>query len=571
MILPHLAFILSYFLYTAAFIKNSTVIIYPVYLAPVAIYSFLCLAAFVLSRTEKTDFLNKLKIVSNALYVFLILAAAGIFVKISLPDPHNFILRKLELLLGASYALYIFLLAGYFLYRIYKTVDIEKTETKRVFAFIFYFLFVLYFSASLWFNYANQPTGDEPEYLMTAYSMEKDHDMDLANNFSNQDYKAFYNKELLPQSKPVNKRIYSYHPVLISVCILPFFSMAGRLGVTVFINMLSAFFIALIFYFLAGIYGENKMPVFAALLCAFSLPVFMFSNQICSEILSGILILGATIIVLNKKKYFFAGCAVAALIPWSHPRNIIIWLCLGIITIIEYRREIHKIAVFIIIQAVSGILLLWFNYSHYGSIMPGAYTDTSALPGAKAAFSFNPGGIAGLFFDQEFGLFFYTPAFAVFLAGILLLYKTNRKIFFYSLLLFVPYFAMLSSYAGWSGGGGASPRFFVPVIFIFVLFVYEALRTIKEKIEIYAAQILCFTGIAVSLVIFMVPWFRWNKGLGENWMLKFISGMLHVNIAGIFPSFWAGNKPSIASAIFWCGIVIFINLYLFFSHIKKRK
>ena len=43
-------------------------------------------------------------------------------------------------------------------------------------------------------------TGDEPFYLMTAYSMLHDHDIDETNNFANHDWLRFYPDYPLPQT-----------------------------------------------------------------------------------------------------------------------------------------------------------------------------------------------------------------------------------------------------------------------------------------------------------------------------------------------------------------------------------
>lgn len=42
-------------------------------------------------------------------------------------------------------------------------------------------------------------TGDEPFYLMTAYSLQHDHDIDETNNFANRDWLHFYPSYPLPR------------------------------------------------------------------------------------------------------------------------------------------------------------------------------------------------------------------------------------------------------------------------------------------------------------------------------------------------------------------------------------
>jgi hypothetical protein len=542
---------------------------YAVVLAPLVIYAQVFLVSYLLSRIEKTRFWIKFRVASDSLYVFMLLLSAPLLLKINIPDPHNFPLRKLELLLGAAYAGFVLILAGYFLYRYFKARDASKMKTRQGFMLVFVFAFAFYFSLSLWFNYANQPTGDEPEYLMMAQSMAKDGDLDLSNNYAAKEYTSFYNKELVPQGLQREGRLYSYHPFMVSAVMLPFYAVMGRSGATLLMNALCALIAALSYILMRKVFEKGKTAIYAALAAAVSLPLIMFSNMICSESLSGALLLGALCLLLYEKKRVAAVAIVSCFIPWAHPRNILLWLALGAIAVFEYRKEIKNAAVYAAAQAASGALLLFSNYLRFGSFMPGAYTDTARLPGQGAAFKLNAYGIFGLLFDQEFGLLFYTPVFALFAAGLVILYRNDKKIFWYCAALFFPYYAMLSSYSGWSGGGGASPRFFVPVIFLFTLFAAAAVEGIKDKIKIAAVKFLLWAGFIVSLVISMVPWFRWNKGAGDNWILKFISGFIKHDLTLILPSFWSPDWLTWPLAVFWLLILILVNIYFLYAR-KNR-
>lgn len=94
---------------------------------------------------------------------------------------------------------------------------------KNYFLMLSFYFFCFYFFISLWFNYANQPTGDEPIYLLVSHSIIYDRDIDLKNNFQNKDYKNFYKGELQSRELEINGKEYSYHPVFYSFVILPFY------------------------------------------------------------------------------------------------------------------------------------------------------------------------------------------------------------------------------------------------------------------------------------------------------------------------------------------------------------
>ncbi|HEY8293066.1 MAG TPA: hypothetical protein VIG44_11290 [Thermomicrobiales bacterium] len=99
-------------------------------------------------------------------------------------------------------------------------------------------------------------TGDEPFYLMTAYSMLHDHDIDETNNFAQHDWLRFYPSYPLPPdwqgwpnispdlpphaSKTFRTGLYSKHGLGIPVLILVPFALRGRTGVVLLYNLMAA-------------------------------------------------------------------------------------------------------------------------------------------------------------------------------------------------------------------------------------------------------------------------------------------------------------------------------------------
>ena len=92
------------------------------------------------------------------------------------------------------------------MYTLINKNNAEVLSEKTLFKYTAVFFFVFYFAISLWFNYANQPTGDEPSYLIVAHSIVHDRDIDLKNNYENGDYKAFYYRNLSPQATDITRK-----------------------------------------------------------------------------------------------------------------------------------------------------------------------------------------------------------------------------------------------------------------------------------------------------------------------------------------------------------------------------
>ncbi len=557
----HLVFIVSYIFFLFFFKSAQAELIYPLYFMPFVAYAFLFCASGgyrAITRRKAAGFFNSAQ---NILVVFALLTAAPLAVKMTLPEPHNLLIRKLELTLAAPYVLFIICTSAYFLYSVYKNTRINRIPVKKIFLYITVFFFVFYFFISLWFNYANQPTGDEPHYLMSTHSIVNDGDLNLKNNYENEDYKKFYKGALKPHELKVEGGIYSYHPVLISVLISPFYAAAGRAGAAGFMNLTSAFIAAFVFLFIYNIYGSRKNAAVISLICGFTLPVFMFSNQIGAESISAVLVLSALNILLFYREKYLLFLLSAALIPWAHPRNGILWAVLALMACYEFRHDIKKAVFFIFSQGFSIVLLFAFNLMVFNALIP---RQTRADIPVNEAFGVNINGILGLFLDCEFGLFIYTPVLLFCGAGAWFLYRDNRKIFYYIVLLFVPYFILISSWKSWYGGGGSSPRFFMAVIFVFFVMLAAVYRNIKSRININLFRFFIFLSFLVSASIFLVPWFRWSRGKGENWILKFLSEFSGIDFNAFFPSFVVPAEHNTVITAAWVIVIAALNLFVIF-------
>ena len=234
------------------------------YALPFLAYFFLgifsALSSYVSGDKFKKLFLSH----SVSLFAFVILFMAPAAVKTAFPEPHNFTERKLELVLGVSYAVFIIINTVITLKAVLKNEKGYKNP-----AVIFALLFTVFAGASVWMNHANRPAGDEPIYLLTSHSLIYDFDLDLKNNYENRDYSRFYKGELVPQEKETGGKLISFHPVMISFLMTPFYLAGGRAGAVLFINLLAALAGALIWMILVKSGHDEKTASIAAFITCF--------------------------------------------------------------------------------------------------------------------------------------------------------------------------------------------------------------------------------------------------------------------------------------------------------------
>jgi hypothetical protein len=298
-----------------------------------------------------------------------------------------------------------------------------------------------------------------------------------------------------------------------------------------------------------------------SLIAGFSLPLLSSSNMVATETASALLLTAAFYLLMYKRKKNIVSIALlAAAFEWIHPRNLIVWSFFCLMVLFEYRKEIKEMAVYIIIQALGILLWIVFNFVVFGSV----------YPSQPQGFSLNINGFIGILMDQEFGLFFYTPVYALIFSGLILLYRNSKKMLVYNLMMIVPIYLIMSCWIDWRGGGGASPRFLVPVITFFVIPLSELFadceNTKKERLFGYAAA----AGFVMSLFMMLVPWFRWNKGFGQNWAVKIVSGFIHRDLSILFPSLWAPKSNEAITVAAWAIIAIAANAF-FLMHGKQKK
>lgn len=559
---PHFVFFISYFFYAWYFYINHNKFIYPVILLAFFVYIFFFVFAYLDIILIKDKFKNIFNKYSKFLYVFLLFFITPLFIKVNIPEPHNFMLRKFEIIPGAVFSTFVSLCAINFAVSLYRNKE-NLIEIIKSFWLITIFFYIFYSGVSLWFNYANQPTGDEPEYLLMAHSIVYDRDLDLKNNFDNKDYRNFYlHKDLLPQDASIKKegKLFSYHPFFYSLIISPFYFLGKRLGVTLLMNFFSALIIGMIFLIIYNLYKRTDIALIISYIAGFSLPILLHVNHVATDITSALIFLFVFYILYFSEKRYFLFSFLAIFAIWLHIRNIPLILIFILLYIFYNRHNKKSVILVLFFNIINFILLLIVNKLIYGVYLP-KQADTAG--NFLAGFNFKIlNGLTGILFDQEFGLFFYSPIFILFLAGFYILFKTNKKLFIDLLFILLPYLIFISAWGEWRGGGGASARFLIPVIICFILPIASIYIYIQNKPITILFRILCIWGFFMSYLMILIPWFRWNKGQGTNWFFQIILSIFNFDFSVLFPSIWHYRNHTTITLVFWATVILLINIWL---------
>lgn len=559
--MQHFIFAVSYAYFVMFYLSTGEKISAPLIAAPVLIYAALSVTCLALSRIMRADFIMFFKRISPALYFSLVLFLAPLAVKFQIPDPHNFTLRKLELILAAAYVLTLAFMAFKSFVYLYRSGAVQRVNAKKAFIYLASVYFIFFFFLTLRFNQANEPTGDEPAYLMTAHSIVHDRDLDISNNFANKDYKRFYSRELVPQGTDIEKngRLYSYHPVFYSLLISPFYLAGGRFGVTVFSALMAAVLAALIYLACLALTGSPRGSFLASVTAAFSLPLLMFTNIISTELVSAAVLCAAYLSLKKENINTIIFSLLVSALFWVHIKNAPLCASLALLFFVYSRKKPVQLIIFTLLQALFAAGYFYLNYSRFGSLLP----PYSASGGAADRFTFeNIRGLLVYFLDRQQGLLFFSPVFLLSFAGAALLAKYRKQQAIEAAVLLLPYLLLITSWDDW-GTGSTSPRYFVQIMFILAACIAMLYSMIREKYASAFVKAMAAYGFVISCVIAVVPWFRWDKSGGENWILSILSSVFKADIAGLLPSF-KNTMPHISVTLLWVAVVTGLNIAVFF-------
>jgi hypothetical protein len=160
-----------------------------------------------------------------------------------------------------------------------------------------------------------------------------------------------------------------------------------------------------------------------------------------------------------------------------------------------------------------------------------------------------PFSAPGLIFDGAYGLVSNSSVYLLFPAGLLLMWKKNRNLFYAVCLLLVGGLIPISGFHEWWGGWCPSTRYLVPVVPLFSLagayFLFEIWKSKRGRFVFFGIVVL---SLFLSIVAWNNPQLLWNRywvdgnefnhayGINEFWVGNF--GVLGERIQSLFPNFF---------------------------------
>lgn len=420
-------------------------------------------------------------------------------------------------------------------------------------------------------------SGDEPHYLLITQSLVQDHDYYLQNNLANETYLSFFPYNLSQSREQFvmdgNGNLLSIHGIGLSLLLIVPFLLGGAAGARLFIGLVAALAICLLYVLLERSGISRKTSFAAVMLAAVCSPLLFYSFSIYTEMVALAIVLATALLFLDllrgagssPARYLIVGLLLAFL-PWLGVKYAVLAVSSLVIAGYFYwknKLDLRKLsclaAPVVLSLGLFGLFLLY----HFGSLDPGliynGLNDTYGMSTIKQQNPLSPTGLyqAPLsllyrFFDQSQGLVFYAPAYLFFLVGLGVLIGRRRvrdlKPLALLTALTVPYLFM---YMTTNSYGGYCPpsRTIIPLLPLILWLTAIGLEYLLDKKQVLLLVPAIAASLALATFLLLNPTIIYDHNLLD------FTGTSLLNLSGLFPD---QSPGAVVTILFWSLVVVLL-------------
>jgi hypothetical protein len=391
---------------------------------------------------------------------------------------------------------------------------------------------VFLFAWSLTTHGKYSATGDEPHFLMIAQSLLADHDLDVANNYANDDGRLFGHDNLEMGLHAVpgrNGQLRPAHDIGLPVLLLPIYAGAQLASNVPSESLLARFRMdrGLFAYSIIGLFlialtaaglmllGEGLValtsPQTAVLLivaAGISPPIVSHSFLVFPEVLalfvtSLILWFSLSPSAAFSRANLITLAFVLGALPWAHHKYLPYVFGLALLVVWKRWADFGRLsrrdwAIAIALFTIPQLGLQLWTWREWGTL-----TGTLTTNDVPFSFGVLRTGFVGLLEDRQSGLLAYAPLYWVVPACWYLTRKTTWPLLIPAALLYLPAAAFTH---GWWAGFSPAARYIVPLMPIFIVVIADAWRYRAVQIAFIA---LLVPQLMIDTVIWQHPRTLW--------------------------------------------------------------
>ena len=301
-------------------------------------------------------------------------------------------------------------------------------------------------------------TGDEPHYLLIVHSLLGDHDLRVADDYAEGSFREFYDGKIGPHL--AHGTPYSVHGIGMPLLLLPGYALLGLLGVLLTEAALGALAVRELFVAVEQLTEDRGAALLAAAGFGVTVPALFLTTAAYPELAA------ATLAIALFRRWVSQPPASSTralgwglafgLLPFFHIKFFplaVVFVVGSLILWPEKRREV-----------VAGTAVALLGFITFCYVLLGSPNPLASYGTQRVFWEHIPLGLAGLFFDQEFGLFVSSP-FYIFAVAAMGSYIRRQTVSGW--LLFATLGAVAlpgAAHPLWSGGTSAPARFLFPAL-----------------------------------------------------------------------------------------------------------
>ncbi|MGH7266194.1 MAG: hypothetical protein ACREMB_15310, partial [Candidatus Rokuibacteriota bacterium] len=171
-------------------------------------------------------------------------------------------------------------------------------------------------------------------------------------------------------------------------------------------------------------------------------------------------------------------------------------------------------------------------------LFPNLGTPAKALDVLLSWSHWMPVAALGLVADQEFGLLYYAPHWALAAPGMVLLWRRRREAVLGLAGLALFYLAVLVKYRWiqWDAGWTPPPRFILAVTPLFAPFVAAVFDRVRGRLLAGVNTVGLAWSAGLGFALTLVPFWRYNDLDGRSTVLEALGAALRLDLARFLPS-----------------------------------
>ncbi len=446
-------------------------------------------------------------------------------------------------------------------------------------------------------------SGDEPHYLLMTHSLLHDGDLELTDDYANQDYRAYMQVPAKLDPHVVGGRRpgsqYSFHSPGTAFYLLPFYALGSLLGQTGLIllvrfgmSLLGALFVLLLYLFTLQETRDEPAALWVFALALFTSPLYFYSIHVYPEVIVALLSFLAFRILragdgLNRGKAVLAGLIIGSFF-WFHALKYIFiagpLLVYGLWSFVRKRRRPDEAGLFLASFASLAALYFVFQSALYGSASLSTVSWRGSLGAGETIdylkwlatgipLKFRWETLAGYFFDQKDGLLFYAPVWIFAFLGLAAMARSKAKELGWLLFIAAPY-VLVSALLTQRTGYAPQARPLVAVFWVMPLFLVHYLRRSPRKV--YSALFVCaaVASILMTWLLLRNPLALYQEttqgSVERGGALFYLLSNLHFQVTRYLPSYTKSAEGGWWPNVVWLALAALFVAGYFAARERKK-